>query len=77
MKKFLYSNYTKTIAVLLFIISIVLGALTVTGGIAEYCNERELIYGFESDFNEADSESADIELESNSRVDLLVENYKT
>lgn len=53
MKKFLYSNYTKTIAVLLFIVSIVLGALTVTNGIAEYCKERELIYGFESDFNEA------------------------
>ena len=53
MKKFLCSNYTKTIAVLLFIVSIVLGALTVTNGIAEYCNERELIYGFESDFNEA------------------------
>ncbi len=53
MKKFLYSNYTKTIAVLLFIVSIVLGALTVTNGIAKYCNERELIYGFESDFNEA------------------------
>ncbi len=53
MKKFLYSNYIKTIAVLLFIVSIVSGALTVTGGIAEYCNERKLIYGFESDFNEA------------------------
>ena len=53
MKKFLYSNYTKTIAVLLFIASIVLGVLTVTNGIAEYCNERKLIYGFESDFNEA------------------------
>ncbi len=53
MKKILYSNYTKTIAVLLFIASIVLGALTVINGVAEYCNERELIYGFESDFNEA------------------------
>ncbi len=53
MKKFLYSNYTKTIVVLLFIVSIVLGSLTVTNGIAEYCNERELIYGFESNFNEA------------------------
>ncbi len=53
MKKFLYSNYTKTIAVLLFIVSIVLGALTITNGIADYCNEKELIYGFESDFNEA------------------------
>ncbi|MBE7030978.1 MAG: HAMP domain-containing histidine kinase [Ruminococcaceae bacterium] len=53
MKKFLYSNYTKTIAVLLFIVSIVLGALTVTNGIADYCNEKELVYGFESTFNEA------------------------
>jgi len=53
MKKFLYSNYTKTVAVLLFIVSIVLGALIVTDGIAEYCNEREIIYGFESDFSEA------------------------
>ncbi len=53
MKKFLYSNYTKTIAVLLFIASIVLGALTATNGIAEYCNEKELVYGFENDFNEA------------------------
>ena len=53
MKKFLYSIYTKTIAVLLFVVSIVLGALTATNGIAEYCNEKELVYGFENDFNEA------------------------
>ena len=53
MKKFLYSNYTKTIAVLLFVVSIVLGALVATNGIAEYCNEKELVYGFENDFNEA------------------------
>ncbi len=53
MKKFLYSNYTKTIAVLLLIASVVLDALTVTNGIAEYFNEKELIYGFESNFNEA------------------------
>ena len=53
MKKFIYSNYTKTIAVLLFIASIVLGSLTATNGFAEYCNEKELIYGFESDFYES------------------------
>lgn len=53
MKKIIYSNYTKFIAVVLFIISITLGALTVTNGVADYCNEKELIYGFESDFNEA------------------------
>lgn len=53
MKKIIYSNYTKVIAVVLFIASIVLGALTVTNGIAEYGNEKELVYGFENDFNEA------------------------
>lgn len=53
MKKIIYSNYTKFIAVVLFIISITLGALTVTNGIADYCNEKDLIYGFESNFNEA------------------------
>ena len=53
MKKIIYSNYTKFIAVVLFIISITLGALTVTNGVADYCNEKELIYGFESNFNEA------------------------
>ncbi len=53
MKKFLYSNYTKTIAVLLFIASIVLGALTATNGFAKFCNEKKLVYGFENDFNEA------------------------
>ena len=53
MKKIIYSNYTKFIAVVLFIISITLGALTVTNGVADYCNEKELVYGFESDFNEA------------------------
>lgn len=31
----------------------------------------------ESDFNETDSEQADMELESNARVDLLLDNYKT
>ena len=53
MKKIKYSNYTKFIAVVLFITSIVLGALTVTNGIAEYGNEKEVIYRFENDFSEA------------------------
>jgi len=53
MKKIIYSNYTKFIAVVLFITSIVLGALTVTNGIAEYGNEKEVIYRFENDFSEA------------------------
>ena len=53
MKKIIYSDYTKFIAVVLFIISISSGVLTVTKGVADYCNEKELIYNFESDFNEA------------------------
>lgn len=53
MKKIIYSNYTKFIVVVLFITSIVLGALTITKGIAEYGNEKEVIYRFENDFSEA------------------------
>ena len=53
MKKMIYSNYTKFIAIVLFIVSIVSGALTVTNGVAEYCSEKEFIYGFESNFNES------------------------
>ena len=53
MKKIIYSNYTKFIVIILFITSIVLGALTVTNGIAEYGNEKEVIYRFENDFSEA------------------------
>lgn len=52
MKKIIYSNYVKFIAVVLFIISIVFGAIAVTNGLAEYRNEKEIIYGFESDFND-------------------------
>ena len=52
MKKIIYSNYTKFIAAVLFVISIVLGVITVTNGLAEYRNEKKLIYGFESDFND-------------------------
>ena len=53
MKKFLYSNYTKTIAVLLLIASVVLAALTVTNGIAEYFNEKELNLKATLDYKEA------------------------
>ena len=52
MKKIIYSNYTKSIAAVLFVISIVLGVITVTNGLAEYRNEKKIIYGFESDFND-------------------------
>lgn len=52
MKKIIYSNYTKFIAAVLFVICIVLGVITVTNGLSEYRNEKEIIYGFESDFND-------------------------
>ena len=52
MQKFIYSKHTKIIAVLLFIASIVLGALTFANGIAKYCSEGERIYKFESDFSQ-------------------------
>ena len=53
MKKFIYSNYTKFIAAVLFVISVVLGTLGVTIGIEGYCNEKSFIYDLESDFNDA------------------------
>ena len=53
MKKIIYSNYTKFIAVILFVVSIVLGALSVTKGVKGYCDEKEFIYDLESDFNQA------------------------
>lgn len=53
MKKIIYSDYTKFIAVVLFVISIILGTLTVTNGVVRYCDEKERIYGFESSFTES------------------------
>lgn len=53
MKKIIYSNYTKFIAVILFVVSIVLGALSVTKGVKGYCNEKNFIYDLESDFDQA------------------------
>lgn len=52
MKKFIYSNYTKFIAAVLFVISVVLGTLGVTIGIEGYCNEKSFIYDLESDFDD-------------------------
>lgn len=53
MKKIIYADYTKFIAVVLFVISITLGALSVTNGVVRYCDEKERIYGFESSFTES------------------------
>lgn len=53
MKKIIYANYTKAVAVILFIASIVLGTLTAIGGVAKYRDEEEFVYKFESDFSES------------------------
>lgn len=53
MKKIIYSNYTKFIAVLLFIVSIVSASLIVTDGIGIFFKEKEPIYNFENDFSES------------------------
>jgi len=53
MRKIVYSNVTKFIAVLLFIASIVCGVLIATDGVLEYFNQEDEIYNFESDFSES------------------------
>ncbi len=53
MRKVVYSNVTKFIAVLLFIASIVCGVLIATDGVLEYFNQEDEIYNFESDFSES------------------------
>lgn len=53
MRKVIYSNILKIIAVVLFIASIVLGTLTVTNGVMKYCEEEEEIYSLENDFSES------------------------
>lgn len=53
MRKVIYSNILKTISVVLFIASIVLGTLTVTNGVMKYSEEDEEIYSLEKDFSES------------------------
>ncbi len=54
MKKFLYSNYTKFVAAVIFVVCIVAGALTATNGINNIMtNEKDMIYEFENDFSES------------------------
>lgn len=53
MRKVIYSNILKTIAVVLFIASIVLGALAVTNGVMKYCKEEEEVYSLEKEFSES------------------------
>ena len=53
MRKVVYSNITKCIAVILFVASIVSGVLIAVDGVIEYFNQEEEIYNFESDFSES------------------------
>ncbi len=53
MRKVVYSGFTKFLAVILFIASIVCGVLIAFDGFSEYDNQDEEIYNFESDFSES------------------------
>ena len=53
MKRIVFSNITKFIAVVLFVVCIVMGALVVTDGIITFSDEDEFIYDFESDFSQS------------------------
>nr|MBQ4318286.1 hypothetical protein [Clostridia bacterium] len=53
MKRIVFSNITKFIAVVLFVVRIVMGALVVTDGIITSSHEDEVIYNFESDFSQS------------------------
>ena len=53
MKRFLYSPYTKAIAVILFVLSLALGALCAVDGIAELSKEETIVYRFENSFSES------------------------
>ena len=58
MKRVIYSSYTKLIAALLFITSIVLAALTLTNGVTEFWEEKVRLYDFESNFSRSQSRSS-------------------
>ncbi len=53
MKKIIYSSYTKFLALVLLIISIVAGTLAVTNGITAFYDEEIIIYEFENDFKDS------------------------
>ncbi len=53
MRKIVYSDVLKIVAVILFIVSIVCGVLTAIGGIFDYNNEKADVYSFERDFSDS------------------------
>ena len=53
MRKFIYSGGLKLAAVILLVGCIVLGALTVSGGLMAYFNEEPKVYDFERDFSQS------------------------
>lgn len=52
MKKIIYSNWTKFIIACLIVLSIVIGSITVVNALAEYRDEKEKLYNFESVFSD-------------------------
>ena len=53
MKKIIYSSYTKFLALVLLIISIVVGTLVITNGVTIFYDEKIIIYDFENDFKDS------------------------
>lgn len=76
MKKFIYSSYTKFIAALLFITSIVFAALTVTSGVTEFMNEKVQIYDFEANFSQSRHMSFLLDEPENAIFNVYVNNYR-
>lgn len=76
MKKIVYSNFTKALAVILFVVSIVSGAFILCDGILEYASEETELYNFENDFSEADF-SYLLDATENAVFNALLEYYKT
>ncbi len=53
MKRFLYSNYTKFIASVLFVVFVFATVIVVTDTVIEFAQEGEYVYNFENEFLEA------------------------
>lgn len=53
MKKIIYSGWLKVFAVVLFVAGMVLGVLAMANGVVAFYNEEDLVYSFESDFEDS------------------------
>ncbi len=77
MKRVIYSSYTKFIAAVLFITSIILAALTVTTGVTDFWGEKVQIYKFESDFSQSRHLSFLLDEPENAIYNVYVNSYRS